>query len=64
LTFALRRSLWEGTTQRGIIKHLQHQRCPSAVPNKDHIVSCSDAIGRCVLEYLKRCDLEGVNGHD
>jgi len=23
------------------------------IPNKDHIVSCSDAIGRMVLEYLK-----------
>jgi len=64
LTFALRRSIFEGITMRAIVKQLQHQRCPSAVPNKDHIVSCSDAIGRCVLEYLKRCDLEGVNGHD
>ena len=61
LTFALRRSLWEGTTERGIIKHLMFQTCPSVIPNKEHIVSCSDAVGRCVLEYLKRCDLEGVN---
>lgn len=61
LTFSLRRSIWEGTTNKAIVKHLMFQRCPSAVANKDHIVSCADAIGRCVLEYLKRCDLEGVN---
>jgi hypothetical protein len=50
----LRRSLWEGTTERGIVKQLLNQRCPSAIPNKEHIVSCADAIGRAVLDYVKK----------
>ena len=53
LTYALRRSIWEGDTQRAIVKQLLNNRCNLVIPNKDHIVSCSDAIGRMVLEYLK-----------
>ncbi len=53
LTYALRRSIWEGDTQRAIVKQLLNNRCNMAAANKDHIVSCPDAIGRMVLEYLK-----------
>jgi hypothetical protein len=58
LTYALRHSLWEGTTQRALVKHLLSNRCNMAVPNQEHIVSCSDAIGRMVLEYLKARNLD------
>jgi len=58
LTYALRQSIWEGTAQEAIVKHLKNHRCSMAVPNKEHIVSCSDAIGRCVLEYLKARGLD------
>jgi hypothetical protein len=53
LTYALRRSLWEGTTQKALVKHLINHRCQKVVPSEEHIVSCSDAIGKMVLEYLK-----------
>ena len=58
LTFALRRSMWEGTAQRAIVKHLLNHRCQVVLPNKEHIVSCSDAIGRMVLEYIKARGLD------
>ena len=57
LTFALRRSLWEGNTKEGVVKQLLGQRCPNAIANKEHIVSCPDAIARAVLEYAKSRDL-------
>ena len=57
LTFSLRRSIWEGTTRKGIVKQLLNQRCANATPNKDNIVSCADAIARAVLEYAKTKDL-------
>ena len=57
ITYALRRSIWEGNTYEGIIKQLKGQRCPSFVANREHILSCSDAIARCVLEYSKSRDL-------
>ena len=60
LTYALRQSLWEGTTQRAVVKHLLNHRCQMAVPNQEHIVSCSDAIGRCVLEYIKSRGLDEI----
>ena len=60
LTFALRRSIWEGTTQRAIIRQLCGQRCNMAKLNQEHIVSCSDAIGKAVLEYIKSRDTEPV----
>ena len=53
ITFALRRSIWEGSTKEGVIKQLLGQRCPSAIANKEHILSCPDAIARAVLEYSK-----------
>ena len=58
LTFSLRKSIWEGNTQKAIVKHLLNHRCNMATPNQEHIVSCSDAIGRCVLEYLKARNLD------
>ena len=57
VTYSLRRSIWEGTTKRAIIKQLMYERCPAAIPNKEHIVSCSDAIGRAVLQY---CEMKGI----
>ncbi len=56
LTYALRRSVWEGTTKRAIVKQLLGHRC-YASPNKDKTTSCVDAIARCVLEYSKSRDL-------
>src|SRR5574343_1348066 len=53
LTYALRRSVDEGNTKNAIIKHLLNHRCSMVVPNKEHIVSCADAIGRMVSEYAK-----------
>jgi thiazole synthase ThiGH ThiG subunit len=52
LTFALRRSLWEGTTKEAVIKQLLGQRCNKVLPNKEHTVSCADAIAKAVLQYL------------
>jgi hypothetical protein len=49
----MRRGLNEDNIYRGIIKQMLGQRCPSSIPNKEHIVSCSDAIAKCVLEYSK-----------
>lgn len=57
VTYAMRRSIWEGNTEDGVIKQLLGQRCPSYRANKEHIQSCSDAIARCVLEYSKSRDL-------
>jgi hypothetical protein len=60
LTFALRRSLWEGTAQKALIKHLMNHRCHKIIPNEDHIVSCSDAIGKMVLEYVRSRGLDEI----
>ena len=57
LTYALRRSIWEGQTQKAIVKQLLNNRCNVTIPNQEHIVSCSDAIGKMVLEYLKARNL-------
>ena len=58
ITYAMRRSIWEGNTKEGIIKQLLGQRCSLAIVDpKEHILSCSDAIARCVLEYSKSRDL-------
>lgn len=54
LTFSLRRALWEGTVDKGIIKHLKNHRCNMALPNKEHISSCPDAIGKAVEQYLRK----------
>lgn len=60
LTYALRRSVWENNTKKAIIKHLLNHRCNMIVPNKEHIVSCVDAIGRMVLEYIKARGLDEI----
>lgn len=57
LTYAMRRSIWEGNTKEGIIKQLLGQRCPSYRVNKERILSCADAIARAVMEYSKSRDL-------
>src|SRR3990167_6053920 len=51
LTFALRRSFNEDNTKEAIIKQLLGHRCSIVIPNKEHIISCSDAIAKAVLEY-------------
>lgn len=58
LTYALRRSVWEGTSKKAIVKHLTGHRCNMYVANKEKIQSCSDAIGKMVLEYLKARGLD------
>lgn len=57
LTYALRRSVWEGTTRRAIVKQLLNHKC-YGLPNEDKTTSCPDAIGKIVLEYLKARGLE------
>jgi thiazole synthase ThiGH ThiG subunit len=61
LTYALRRSMWEGNAQKAIVSHLKNHRCTKIIPNEEHIVSCSDAIGRMVLEYLKARGVEDAS---
>ncbi len=58
LTYSLRRSMWEGNAQQAIVKHLLNHRCQKIVPNEEHIVSCADAVGKMVLEYIKARGLE------
>jgi len=58
LTYALRYSISAGHSKRAIVKHLLNHRCQVVVPNEDHIVSCSDAIGKMVLEYAKAREVE------
>jgi hypothetical protein len=60
LTYALRRSVWEGTTKKAIIKHLVGHQCNGFVANKEHIKSCSDAIGKMVLEYIKSRGIDEI----
>lgn len=59
ITFSLRRGIWEGTVEKGILKHLinENDKCSCYVPNKDHISSCADAIGKALRQYLK---LKGI----
>ena len=58
ITYSMRRSIWEGNTKEGIIKQLLGQRCSMAIADpKEHVVSCSDAISKCVLKYCKMRDL-------
>lgn len=52
LTFALRRSLFEGSVDRGIIRQLRGVRCNNIAPNGDHITSCPDAIAKILTRYL------------
>ena len=53
LTYAMRRGLWEKNIEKGIVKQLLNVRCNSTIPNKEHICSCSDAIGKSVKEYIE-----------
>lgn len=53
ITFSLRRAIWEGTVDKGILKHLAHHRCNNMPPNKDKVCSCTDAVEKCIREYLK-----------
>jgi hypothetical protein len=63
LTYALRRSVWEGTSKKAIVKHLLNHRCNNPTRNwqtKEESLSCSHAIGIMVLEYLKARNLDVI----
>jgi len=60
LTYALRRAVNEVNAKRAIVKHLLNHRCHMAIPNREHITSCADAIGRMVLEYIKSKGLDEI----
>jgi hypothetical protein len=53
LTYALRRAIWEGTAEIGIVEQLLNIRCNELPPNKERICSCADAIGKAVKQYLR-----------
>lgn len=56
LTYTLRRSLWEGNTQKAIIRHLLNHQCHIPIRNwqdKTTMHSCAHAIGEMCLEYIK-----------
>jgi len=59
ITYGLRRGIWEGTIERGLIKHLINKffKCKRYIPNKEHISSCPDAIGEMVKKYALMRDL-------
>lgn len=50
LTFALRRATPEEVTP--LLKNLMGHYCNNQKPNKDHITSCIDAIGKILREEL------------
>lgn len=53
LTYALRRGIWEGSVNKGLINQLLNIRCNDLPVNAEHICSCPDAIGKSIKEYLK-----------
>jgi len=53
LTYGLRRGIFEGTVNAGLVNQLLHIRCNSLAINADHLTSCMDGIGKSVKEYLK-----------
>ena len=57
LTFSIRRirNIHEA---RAIVKSLKNHRCNRVIPNKDHITSCVDAVGRTLEEVLKTKEKE------
>ena len=59
ITYGLRRGIWEGTIERGLLKHLINKtfKCKRYIPNKDHICSCPDAIGEIITKYGHMRDL-------
>lgn len=59
ITFGLRRGIWEGTFEQGLLKHLLNKtfKCKRYTPNKDNICSCPDAIGESVSKYCQMRDL-------
>jgi hypothetical protein len=59
ITFGLRRGIWEGTIESGLIKHLINKtfKCKRYTPNRENICSCPDAIGESVSKYCLMRDL-------
>lgn len=63
LTFALRRSIWEGTAQKALVKHLLNHRCNNPLKDwntKEVVTSCSHAVGVMILEYLKSRNYDAI----
>ena len=52
LTFSIRRirNQYEADS---IVKNLRHHRCNKIIPNRNHITSCSDAVGQVLHQVLK-----------
>ena len=57
LTYAVRR-IRNSYERDAIIKNLKHHSCLSCPANKDHVKSCSDAIGQVLDEILQRPEQE------
>jgi hypothetical protein len=55
LTFCVRR-IRNTHEADAICKNLRQHRCNKIIPNREHITSCADAIGRVLEEVLKRPD--------
>ena len=63
LTYALRHSLWEGTSNKAIVKHLLNHRCNNPMRDwktKEVVTSCSHIIGQMLLEYIKSRGLDEI----
>jgi len=58
ITYAIRRAEFEGTIEDGIIKQLLGVRCNNVIPNKEHICSCPDAIGKAITQYMRMKDIK------
>ena len=52
LTFAIRR-IRNKYEAEAIIKNLRFHKCLNCPPNKDHTVSCADAIGQVLSDVLQ-----------
>lgn len=52
LTFSIRR-IRNKHEAKAICKALRDHKCLGIAPNKEHIQSCSDAIGRVMMEVLQ-----------
>ncbi len=57
LTFSIRRIRNNFEAQQ-ICKNLRYHKCLACPPNKNHITSCSDAIGQVLEEVLLKENLE------
>ena len=61
LTFAIRR-IRNKHEAEAIVKNLRFHKCLNCPPNKDHIQSCSDAVGQVLEQVLKPYEKEEEKG--